>query len=167
MSLEEIYYIGQTFAVISIVGSLIVLIFQMMQANRLARESARRDQVEGLQQMSRGLYETPGLAEIWGRANANFDELTEAERIRFITYVTYTLRIWEGLHAQYTDGQLNPEMWDVHVKNLRDVQELNGSKKVLSLRSHIFSSAFCEFYERNMSDSDAKDIYGFNAKTLE
>ena len=37
MSLESIYYIGQTIAVIAILGSLIAIWIQQMQTNRIAR----------------------------------------------------------------------------------------------------------------------------------
>ena len=48
MPLENIYYIGQTIAVIAILGSLFVLIFQVRQANMLTRVAAVREQIDGL-----------------------------------------------------------------------------------------------------------------------
>ena len=53
MTLEEIYYVGQTIAVIAIVGSLFALIAQNHAAQKLVRDAAVRNQVEGLQSISR------------------------------------------------------------------------------------------------------------------
>jgi hypothetical protein len=130
MTLEEIYYVGQTIAVVAIVGSLIVLIMQNREAHQLARDSALRHQIEGLQNISRLLFETPGMADVWVRGGAGLDKLSPEDRVKFMAYMTYTLRIWEGLHAQFLRGQLGDELWRVHAKQLRDVQEFNGVKQM-------------------------------------
>lgn len=41
MTLENIYYVGQTIAVFAILGTLIMLMVQMRQANRLAHRRRR------------------------------------------------------------------------------------------------------------------------------
>ena len=43
-------------------GSLVVLIMQNHQANQFARDTAMRHQVEGIQNISRVIFETPGMA---------------------------------------------------------------------------------------------------------
>lgn len=160
MTLEEIYYVSQSIAAIAIIGSLAVLIGQNIASQKLVRAAAVRAQIEGLQNVSRALFETPGLANVWVRGLGKFDQLSNEDRVRFTAFGTYTLRIWEGLYAQFRNGKLDGEIWRGHILQLRDVQNFEGPKKVWELRGHTFSEAFREFYESNLSQGTAHDIYG-------
>ena len=94
MTLESIYYIGQTISVVAIFASLGILILQnrqsqkqMEEANRLARGAAQQAQVESLQSIQKALFETPGLAGIWGRGSMDLASLDKEERIRFGSFL--------------------------------------------------------------------------------
>ena len=160
MTLEEIYYVGQTMAAIAIIGSLVALIAQNHASQKMVRYAAVRNQVEGLRDISRALFETPGLADVWVRGLGGLDQLSNEDRVKFTTFITYTLRIWEGLHAQFRHRQLGEEVWRGHIRQLRDVQNFDGPKKVWELRRHAFSEEFREFYESNLAQGTAQDIYG-------
>ena len=160
MTLEEIYYVSQSIAAIAIIGSLVALIGQNYASQKMTRDAAVRNQIEGLQNVSRALFETPGMADVWVRGLGSFDQLSNEDRVKFTAFVTYTLRIWEGLHAQFRHRQLDGDIWRGHILQLRDVQNFEGSKKVWELRRHAFSEEFREFYECNLSQGTAHDIYG-------
>jgi hypothetical protein len=159
MSLEQIYEISQTLASLAVVVSLVILIQQNRQANQLARDAAMRIQVEGLQEISRALYETQGLADVWHRGNTDLSSLSDADRVRYVTFLTYTLRIWEGLHAQQAQGKIDADLWRSHTQLLRSVQALSGAKAVWDLRRHYFSKAFQDFYATNARSEDVRELY--------
>ena len=77
MTLEEIYFVGQTIAAAAIIGSLLALIAQNHAAQKMVRDAAVRSQVEGLQNISRALFETPGMADVWFRGIGGLDHLSE------------------------------------------------------------------------------------------
>ena len=142
MSLENIYYVGQTIAVVAILGSLIALIYQLRQATRT-------------------IYETPGLADILLRGNAGLDALNDADRLRYITFCVSSFRIWEGLHAQFVDGRIDPELWDMHINELRAQRDFAGSRQVWAFRGPSFSKAFQAFMttlETQTYDGELHDI---------
>ena len=159
MTLEEIYYVGQTIAAIAIIGSLVALIAQNHAAHKLVRDAAIRSQVEGLQNIPRALFETPGMADVWVRGIENIDQLSNEDRVKFMAFVTYTFRIWEGLHAQFRHSQLDKEVWRGHTQMLRGVQVLAGVKNVWGLRRHAFSQEFQIFYESNLAQAASQDLY--------
>lgn len=159
MTLEDLSQWSQMVAAVAVIVSLIILIVQNYQAGRFARETALRQQVAGLENISRALYETPGLADIWARGNADFDQLTNEERVRYIAYLTYTLRIWEGLHVTFMRGQIDAAHWRPHTQMLRSVQDMAGPARVWELRKHAFSENFQSFYESNRRQGLAQDIY--------
>ena len=167
MTLEYISYLSQTIAAVAVIVSLVILIVQNYQAARFARETAVRQQVEALQNISRALYETPGLADLWTRGNADFDQLSNEERVRYIAFFTYTLRVWEGLHLVFARGQIDAEHWRPHTQMLRSVQDLPGAERIWGLREHVFSDTFQSFYENNRKQESARDIYGLRVDDRE
>ncbi|MEP3051923.1 MAG: hypothetical protein ABJP48_04180 [Erythrobacter sp.] len=74
MNLEEIYYIGQTIAVVAILGSLLAIWFQMRQSQKMERASAQREILQRTAEFARsfqreevdpfvlGLHEWDGAA---------------------------------------------------------------------------------------------------------
>ena len=166
MTLEGIYYVGQTIAVVAIIGSLIVLIVQNRQAHQLAVDTAVRHQIEGMQNISRSLFETPGLADIWRRGNMGLGHLVEEDRVRYLSFLTYTLRIWETSHAVFIKGDVVEALWISHTRQLRDVQDMEGVKQGWDMRRHVFSEAFQTFYDGNAANGIPKDdMYGLRLET--
>ncbi len=152
MTLEDIYYVGQTVAVVAILGSLFAVITQLRQATKqiksaheTARQTALRDQIEGLERMTRTIYETPGLAAVLLRGNQGLGGLSDEERLRYITFCTTAFRVWERLHVQYVAGQIDADLWTTHINELRAQASFQGAKEVWALRGSMFSDAFQQF----------------------
>jgi hypothetical protein len=164
MTLAQLSDASQAVAAFAVVASLIILILQNRQANILARQEAMRRQMEGVQNISRVIFETPGMADVWVRGTSDFKQLSGEDRIKFLAFVTYTHRIWEGLHKEHLRGQLDDELWQAHAQMLRSVQALSGVRHAWTLRKGIFSEAFQRFYEANAMQGVAMDIYGLDAR---
>ena len=160
MTLEEIYYIGQTIAVLLVFGSLVVLIVQVRKANQLAREAANHAQSEGLQAISRALFEATGMAGVWERGTRDLASLDDEERVRFIAFTTYTLRIWEDLHLQYLRGQVADDLWNSHLRLLSSIQNLPGFKDAWEIRRATFSPLFQKLYDGNKNAWTIGEPYG-------
>ena len=130
MTLEEIYFVGQTIAAVAIIGSLFALIAQNYAAQKTARDAAARTQFEGLQNISRALFETPGMADLWVRGMSGIDHFSNEERVKYTAFYVWSLRIWEGLYAQLSRRQVDPAIWQGHVQQLRSTQEFEGVRAV-------------------------------------
>ena len=155
MTLESIYYIGQTISVVAIFASLGILILQnrqsqkqMEEANRLARGAAQQAQVESLQSIQKALFETPGLAGIWGRGMIDLASLDNEERIRFGSFLEYVLRNWEALFLRYMRGELDEELWAAHLQQAASAMKRPGIYAAWEQRKPTFSEAFGEFCEQ-------------------
>ena len=164
MTLAQISDASQAVAAVAVVASLVILILQNHQANSLARHEATRRHMEGIQNISRAIFGTPGLADVWGRGTADFEQLSPEDRIKFLTFFTYTHRTWEALHQEHLRGQLDDGIWRAHANMLRDVQALSGCKHAWTIRKHVFSEGFQRFYEANATQGIAMDIYGLVAR---
>lgn len=160
MTLEELAYISQIIGVVAVFGSLVILIVQIRAANQLAREAANNAQSAGLQEISRAIFEAPGMAGVWERGTRDLASLDDEERVRFIAFTTFSLRIWEGLHLQHLRGQVAEDLWNSHLRQLASIQKLPGFNDVWETRRATFSPLFQKLYDSNKNVSSIGDPYG-------
>lgn len=156
MSLENIYYIGQTIAVLAIIGSLIVLIFQVRQANALTREAAVREQIDGLKQIFVAIYENADITDIYIRGMRDYSQLSEVEFARFRALSLSLLRQWEGLHIQFCKGWIDKDIWSAHTRQLRSSQKTGTFKHLWSTDKELFDEDFQGFIEAQLVISEAE-----------
>jgi len=83
MSLENIYYIGQTVAVIVIMLTLFALLYQGYQTNKIARADLTLNVWWQTGLAHATLVDTPEKADFMHRALYGDEALTESEKIRF------------------------------------------------------------------------------------
>ena len=144
MTLENINYIAQTIGVVAILGSLIVVIVQMRQANRLASSAALRSQIESLKSISRPMYQAPGMADIFVKAMQG-KELSESERLLAMAYVTVAERTWEAMYFEYRQGRIDPELWEAHRRQARALSVAPLNQAVWDLRKSWYVKAYQDF----------------------
>ena len=120
MTLENIYYIGQTIAVIAILASLGAIWVQMRQANRLAKfETSRSVWMDaGARIMSQ--VEDPEKADFMQRALFGSEELTEAEKTRLYLLLASLFITFENGFAMHQSGMMNERFWPRMQDSLRD-----------------------------------------------
>lgn len=100
MTLEEIYYIGQTVAVVALVLSLIFVGVQIRQ-NTLATRAASHNEVSNsLNEINRMFAESADLAKIWLAGMDNRQALTAEERWRFDSTLRAYMHVCETMFFQ-------------------------------------------------------------------
>lgn len=82
MTLENIYYVGQTIAVFAVLISLIVIGVQMRQANRLAKLETTRMIWADAMEILRMQSADPEKADFLQRALFAGEKITDAEKVR-------------------------------------------------------------------------------------
>ncbi len=93
MTLEEVYFIGQTIAVVAILGSLGGIWFQMRQTNTLAREETSRTNLITFVTEQQRLFATPDDAAFMHKAMYTDQPLSPDEKARF----SFTMALMFGL----------------------------------------------------------------------
>ncbi|WP_339830570.1 DUF6082 family protein [uncultured Parvibaculum sp.] len=83
MTLEHIYYIGQTVAVVAVLGTLITLVVQMRRAENLTRVEITRAVATEATNLQLALFNSPEAAAFMHRALYTSEPLTDAETLRF------------------------------------------------------------------------------------
>ncbi len=115
MTLENIYYVGQTVAVVVIVLTLFAILWQGWQTNKIARSEMTLSSWIQSGQTHYALVDSPEKAEFMQRALFGEAALTDAEKLRFGNLMGLAIGLHEGgywlmqrgliEHAAYKRGE--------------------------------------------------------------
>ncbi|MBT8472305.1 MAG: hypothetical protein HKN14_08475 [Marinicaulis sp.] len=111
MTLENIYYIGQTIAVIAILASLGAIWVQMRQANRLAKLESTRMIWADAMVMLRSQVEDKEKADFLQRALFAGGEISDAEKTRLYLILASMFVGMENGFAMEQSGMIDDNFW--------------------------------------------------------
>jgi hypothetical protein len=112
MNLEEIYYIGQTIAVVAILGSLAGIFLQLRQANKIARIDFSQRVSSNYSDSIRELMSNPALADAFRKAMFERKELSPAESTQILTYFNLTIAAHSDAFLAYDEGLIDRSLLD-------------------------------------------------------
>ena len=163
MSLQEISALVQIGANVAVLASVLFLAVQARLGIQMLKDAAQRNHMDKAQSVSRMIAENPQLSELWARGSKlGTAKLNEAERVQFVNFLTYVLRIWEELFLQHRRGLIDDEMWQANARILRDTKPMAGARDCWATRRHLFTEAFQDFYE-SQDISRARPLYEVEA----
>ena len=111
MTLENIYYVGQTIAVLAVLASLIAIWIQMRQANRLAKLETTRMIWSDAIDMLRSQVEDGEKAEFLQVALFSNERLTDAEKTRLYLILSSMFVGLENGFAMAQSGMMEEGFW--------------------------------------------------------
>jgi hypothetical protein len=104
MTLESIYYIGQTVAVLAILASLVALYFQQQQANKLAKSDMTQAAWNSLIATQAQMFSTAEGADFMQRGLYSAAPLTDAEKLRFSINMSNLMSAVESGYVLWRQG---------------------------------------------------------------
>ncbi len=146
MNWEAIGAVGEILGATAVVISLVYLAAQIRVQNREARLAAMHDIWESY----RGAISSVGNlenAEVFVKANEDYDSLSEAERLMTISASQRVLRVFEEAYHQHREGRLDGYIWDVMVKQYAALLSSGSIGRVWELRKDFYSPDFRAFVE--------------------
>jgi len=120
MSLEHIYYVSQTVAVVIIIATLVAVLVQMRQSNRLAKlESSRTIWIETSARLNSQIDDSE-KSEFLQRSLFGTESLTEAEKSRFYLLMSSMFVTFENAHTMHLSGMMEARFWPRMRDSMRD-----------------------------------------------
>ena len=147
MTLESIYYIGQTIAVVAILISLIFVGIQMRNGNRLARAQMHQQISDSFTQLMQLIID---------ESDDFFDAFFSAEayqrlnRAKLETYNARQLAAWkqyENVFYQHKNGFVAEEYWRSTTKFMAVIIAREGIRFWWDGRKNTFAPEFIAFVE--------------------
>ncbi len=159
LTLEQIYFIGQTIAAMAVVASLIYVGFQVRQnttATQIASAqayAAAENEVVGLINVS------PNLADILHQGANGLSELKGGDLIRFMAFNDSVFISFQSFHLQWKTGALNKILYETYKHAIIDLLQQKGQQDWWALRGHWFSPEFQDYIEQAMATGLAKPMH--------
>lgn len=145
MTLETIYYIGQTVAVIGILASLIFVGIQIRQnteqSKAAAAEAAHRSFLDWY------YSQTPETAAIFTKGEAGLEKLSRAERYQYFAIAMPLLMNIQEAQLKWTEGALVEDRWRFWDKFASGIVISPPIETVWLERRFMFSDAFQTYFD--------------------
>ena len=111
MSLKKWAYLAEIGSAIAVVFSLIYVGYELNQNTNAVRASNWQALLDYGDAADLLILENPDVASIIVRAEADYDELTEEEKLRFVKYVQNNFNSWEAAYLYHQEGLLRTDVW--------------------------------------------------------
>lgn len=159
MTLENIYYIGQTIAVVAIVGSLVFVAIQTRQNGRTLRAQAAWDAQASFAELNDMLAGGGPISEVSYKAFTAAETLSPYERYLMHRLMRGLLQRAEAQYALYANGVLDAEVWRLRRDYLRSLfsNELVNEIWRVEKANSMFTGAFIA--ELEMADAQDGPIF--------
>ena len=119
MTLEEIYYIGQTVAVVALLISILFVGYQIRQNTKAIRATSHHAITDSFNQINALIIGDPKIARLWRLGMAGSSELNEDEATSFSLMALAYMRIFETLYYQYKNGTMDRKLFDAELNTLK------------------------------------------------
>ena len=147
MNWEAIGAVGEIIGAIAVVLSVVYLAVQVRQNTDAVRGNATVDALAGAREVNARLIDDPTINEIFIKGIAGMDNLTPAERNRFVALMFTLFKTFEQLHYQYKCGVLAPEIWAGWEAAFRAYSSSPGGQQYYRERKATLSADFQEWLE--------------------
>lgn len=111
MSLENIYYVGQTIAVIAILASLVAIWYQMRQSQKMARAAAQRELLLRVSEWTRNFLTTGGNGDLLMRGLVEYEASEAAIQNEVNKALAEFVFVAESALNMHRDGFFSEGTW--------------------------------------------------------
>ena len=158
MSIEEIGVVSDIVGSVAVVLTLFFLAFQVNRARReLSRENARA-MIRHNSEILLRLSDNPDLLDVHMRGQKSFENLTEAERIKWGTWLfTWVTQTEQGFIDRKQKDFSGLDL-DGYLEGLALVFRSDGGKAMWPRLKGWFDPDFCEALERQVAKSSTTHL---------
>ncbi len=141
MNWDAISAIGEIVGAAAVVVSLLYLAVQIRDQNRQARLLAMHDMSREMRDVTK-ILASEDMTDIFVRANASHDSITEAESVRFAILVTNMFRAWENAFLENKNGHLDSGVWKTLSQDYGQPMAAPSLQHIWNLRRENYDPEF-------------------------
>ncbi|MEM9571558.1 MAG: hypothetical protein AAF996_08830 [Pseudomonadota bacterium] len=147
MTLETIYFIGQTIAAAAVVASLLIVAFQLHQANRQSAVNMALEIAAAADRSFDPIYQDDNIS-IWTRGLAGDPDMTDAEKLAFDLFMARVTH--NGVQIAFSIKRRLYQKQDAlrfAFKVYHQIVSTPGGKSWCDANDHMLSAEFIELTE--------------------
>ena len=137
---------GEFIGAIAVVITLGYLAIQIRNQNTESRAATVQQVLESNASAISRLQD-PELSEIWIAGIEDLDSLSDAQRLRFVMYLTAALRSIENAYFQWRSGRLDDDTWHALTAVVKDIKSTTTFAKFIEMRRHHFRLEFADYLD--------------------
>lgn len=117
MSLESIYYVGQTVAVLLLLVSIVFVGFQIRQNTRATRAASAYDMMKTWGLYNNEYVSNPESLSIVSRvfdSSTTIHDFDDLEQAQITAFTRSLIQLWMSQYLLYKEGSLPQEYWEIN-----------------------------------------------------
>jgi hypothetical protein len=155
MTLEDIYYVGQTIAVVALFLSIVFVGYQIRQNTRAIKATSHHAVTDSFNQLNALLIGDPSLGRMWRLGMAGLKNLGEDEQVSFSFMLLAYSRIFETLYYQYKNGTMEKKLYAAELRTLEWTVARPGFLEWWADNPISLSAEFRAFIDRLIAEASA------------
>jgi hypothetical protein len=156
MTLEQFAYVGEIFAALSVVASLIYVARQLAQNTAMMRVAASSEGVERDSEIVAPVIQSRELAEVWMKGEAEFSSLEPADRTRLLLFERRAIVLWHH-RFQLRKQQVVPDAsWHEQIWIIQNIGRRQAVREAWRTFRSAYEPDFQEFMDRQFAIADAE-----------
>jgi len=159
LTLEQIYFIGQTISALAVVLSLIYVGLQVKQ-NTTATQTASAQAYVSAHTDTIGLINSsPNLAKCLHQGAGGLESLDGANLIEFMAFHDSVFIFFQSSYLQWQHGILEKSLWFTNKQAFVGLLKQKGQREWWELRRHWFDDDFQNYVDTVISEESALPMH--------
>ena len=159
LTLEQIYFIGQTISAIAVVLSLIYVGLQVKQNTTATQTASAQAYVTADNEIVGLINSSPKLADVLHQGANGLSALKGGDIIRFMAFHDLIFISFQSFHLQWKKGTLDEGLWGTYRQSFLDLLQQKGQQDWWALRRHWFTSEFQDYVEQAVAKEVGKPMH--------
>jgi len=154
MTLEQYAYLGEIFAALGVVASLIYVARQLGQNTAMMRVAAASESVERDYEIVGPLIQSQELAEVWMKGEAEFSSLGPAERTRLMFFERRAIVLWHHRFQLRRQHLVPDASWHEQTWIIQNIGRRQAVREAWHAFRDAYEPAFQEFIDSQFAIAD-------------
>ena len=154
MTLEQFAYVGEIFAALAVVVSLIYVARQLGQNTTMMRVSAGSERVEREYEILAPLIQSRELAEVWMKGDTEFSSLEPVDQTRMMFFERRAIVLWHHVFQLRQKDLLPDADWHEHKWIIQNIGQRQAIREAWRTFRGGWEPAFQEFVDGQFAIAD-------------
>ena len=159
LTLEQIYFIGQTISAIAVVLSLIYVGLQIKQNTTATQTASAQAYVTADNEIVGLINSSPTLADVLHQGASGLSALKDGDIIRFMAFHDLIFISFQSFHLQWKRGTLEDALWGTYKQSFLDLLHQKGQQEWWTIRRHWFNSDFQNYVDETVAKGLGKPMH--------
>jgi hypothetical protein len=147
MTIQDLGAIGELVGAVAVLATLFYLARQIKQNTDEIRSANYHSVTDSFNYLNTALAQDAVLANIYRRGSADFDSLSDDEKVQFNHLMHATFRVMDVINFQSHHGTGDQTLWDYEKKTIDSLMTFPGTRRWWQERPFNFSDDFVKYVE--------------------